>query len=320
MDKNKTWKYFKYAIGEIVLVVIGILIALYLNNQNQISKSNVKIDKLMEEVLLDLERNINQTNNLLRFYSDKDSLYSLVLNDQVTYDDYATNKTGQELKALTTWYAVSRMQQSAYDNLLGEQNSIPEKYTSIIRDLKKLNVSDKKFLDKYSDIVENMSNQNIQKRADNYEWYSNSKLDNPDRIEFMLKDYRYKNEVKHYSTITAFYVAFISDYNFLARRCYKEIAVLLNKPIDKQLNNYPEVAKSLVGSWQTEQAPGAIIRIYIKDERLLYSNNFDTISGHITILSNTKYVIENIFCTIVQEGDDIVVKTNDGSVWRKAEE
>ena len=34
MGKNKTGKYFKYAIGEIVLVVIGILIALSINNWN----------------------------------------------------------------------------------------------------------------------------------------------------------------------------------------------------------------------------------------------------------------------------------------------
>ena len=35
MEKNKTGKYLKYAIGEIVLVVIGILIALSINNWNQ---------------------------------------------------------------------------------------------------------------------------------------------------------------------------------------------------------------------------------------------------------------------------------------------
>ena len=35
MEKNKTSKYVKYAIGEIVLVVIGILIALQINNWNQ---------------------------------------------------------------------------------------------------------------------------------------------------------------------------------------------------------------------------------------------------------------------------------------------
>jgi len=35
MEKNKTGKYLKYAFGEIVLVVIGILIALQINNWNQ---------------------------------------------------------------------------------------------------------------------------------------------------------------------------------------------------------------------------------------------------------------------------------------------
>jgi len=36
--ENKSGKYFKYAIGEIILVVIGILIALQINNWNEIRK------------------------------------------------------------------------------------------------------------------------------------------------------------------------------------------------------------------------------------------------------------------------------------------
>ncbi len=35
LTEGKTSKYFKYAIGEIVLVVIGILIALQINNWNE---------------------------------------------------------------------------------------------------------------------------------------------------------------------------------------------------------------------------------------------------------------------------------------------
>jgi len=38
LSEGKTGKYFKYAIGEIVLVVLGILIALQLNNLNEIAK------------------------------------------------------------------------------------------------------------------------------------------------------------------------------------------------------------------------------------------------------------------------------------------
>jgi hypothetical protein len=53
--ENKTGKYFKYAIGEIILVVIGILIALWLNNLNQQrielqESSKLKIE-LKEELL-----------------------------------------------------------------------------------------------------------------------------------------------------------------------------------------------------------------------------------------------------------------------------
>lgn len=35
MEKNNTGKYLKYALGEIVLVVIGIMIALSINNWNE---------------------------------------------------------------------------------------------------------------------------------------------------------------------------------------------------------------------------------------------------------------------------------------------
>jgi hypothetical protein len=38
-DDNKPLKYARYAIGEIVLVVIGILIALSINNWNEERKS-----------------------------------------------------------------------------------------------------------------------------------------------------------------------------------------------------------------------------------------------------------------------------------------
>jgi len=37
-DDNKPMKYMRYAIGEIVLVVIGILFTLQINNWNEVGK------------------------------------------------------------------------------------------------------------------------------------------------------------------------------------------------------------------------------------------------------------------------------------------
>ena len=57
--ENKTGKYFKYAIGEIVLVVIGILIALQINNWNENRKTeNIKQDyyyQILEDLKKDLK-------------------------------------------------------------------------------------------------------------------------------------------------------------------------------------------------------------------------------------------------------------------------
>ena len=54
--ENKTGKYLKYAVGEIILVVIGILIALQINNWNQ----QRILEKQSQQVLLDLREEINE--------------------------------------------------------------------------------------------------------------------------------------------------------------------------------------------------------------------------------------------------------------------
>nr|WP_321230731.1 DUF6090 family protein [uncultured Psychroserpens sp.] len=57
MEKNKTRKYLKYAIGEIVLVVIGILIALQINNWNQNQSDRKKEVTILEELKKEFEEN-----------------------------------------------------------------------------------------------------------------------------------------------------------------------------------------------------------------------------------------------------------------------
>jgi len=59
--ENKTGKYFKYAIGEIVLVVIGILIALQINTWNENQKHLKKEHIFLDEVLESLKRDLGRT-------------------------------------------------------------------------------------------------------------------------------------------------------------------------------------------------------------------------------------------------------------------
>ncbi len=56
MEKNKTGMYLKYAIGEIILVVIGILIALQINNWNENRKNNEVRTNYYIQMLQDFEK------------------------------------------------------------------------------------------------------------------------------------------------------------------------------------------------------------------------------------------------------------------------
>lgn len=77
LSENKFSKYFKYAIGEIVLVVVGILIALQINNWNQQRLKSNQEYKLLLELRTDLE--ITQ-NELKQDISNLDSVYGITEN------------------------------------------------------------------------------------------------------------------------------------------------------------------------------------------------------------------------------------------------
>ena len=69
--ENKTSKYFKYAIGEIILVVIGILIALQINNWNEERKTRQSEIKYLTNIKLDIERDLVSLDIQIKLRKDK---------------------------------------------------------------------------------------------------------------------------------------------------------------------------------------------------------------------------------------------------------
>ena len=94
MEKNKTGKYFKYAIGEIVLVMIGILLALQVSNWNQERKDRISERKLLDNIHRDFVHNKVGFDSLKAIhYRGLDGLNKLVdlfplSNDSLKYEAY----------------------------------------------------------------------------------------------------------------------------------------------------------------------------------------------------------------------------------------
>ena len=69
--ENKTGTYFKYAIGEIVLVVIGILIAISINNWNETNKNEREQIVFLNNLKNDLKNDLIQLDQILKLQKEK---------------------------------------------------------------------------------------------------------------------------------------------------------------------------------------------------------------------------------------------------------
>ena len=85
MENNATGKYFKYAIGEILLVMIGILLALQVNNWNNSridnSKEQAILKNLQEDIITNIDNLDNVYNNSMEAYQASVILLNIIKED-----------------------------------------------------------------------------------------------------------------------------------------------------------------------------------------------------------------------------------------------
>ena len=77
LSEGKIGKYFKYAVGEIVLVVIGILIALQINNWNENKKLSETTQVYYRQLLKDLNADKAYISQKIEMYRERTSRYNL---------------------------------------------------------------------------------------------------------------------------------------------------------------------------------------------------------------------------------------------------
>ena len=160
MEKNKTGKYFKYAIGEIILVVIGILIALSINNWNESIKqsasekefltsikNDLKQDKAFIQVVLEIiepktEAYEALNSDLLNLYNNDreslDSIFQIYFKSQRTFypisGSYESAVSGNQITVFRNKKLIQKvikLYNSTYDRLIDNGQILDERWAFI---------------------------------------------------------------------------------------------------------------------------------------------------------------------------------------------
>jgi len=197
---SQTFKYLKYAIGEIVLVVLGILIALQINNWNEEKKSDEKTKLLFSEVQKELLHNIKRTNYIIDFYLMRDSILYKVIKKKADAQDYKTNPY---YKYLQLSYDRVVVEDDAFRNLLSSESSFTRKQDTFISHLKNLYGVDKLEVENYDNYTMAKARDFEKKMINEKSWYSDHVAGNvtDEMLEYFLNDPIYLNHVSNYSIV-----------------------------------------------------------------------------------------------------------------------
>ncbi|MGI9531636.1 hypothetical protein [Lutimonas sp.] len=196
-DDNQFIKYSRYAIGEIILVVLGILIALQVNDMNESKKQKNQLISKLKKVESELILNIQYLDRQINFALETDSLLRTIINEQVELKTYKESPLYPNL--ITTYQNVDVLD-NTYKSFVSNQENIPESLDSL-----------KMYLDAFYqfDVVGMMSSSGLVAEVcadyiiflrDDKVWYKDIKLGSmtDEMYDFHLHDQRFMNYAYFY--------------------------------------------------------------------------------------------------------------------------
>ncbi len=219
---NKVSSYLLYAIGEIILVMIGILLALQVNNWNEKRKHNKELIGVLQTIHSDMVVDTTTASGIIKFYKENSKNSIKIINREVTMENFRDNL---QCFGLVTTYQPFNIQRSGFERLkmISETNNI--KKDSLINDIVTVYSQFLPLLDKSNERMEDeiMSNFNAYK---SHEWFVDLFQNNLNEkiVEYFVlsEDYR-KRVVSHNILAARNHLALTESYVLNAKKILESI-------------------------------------------------------------------------------------------------
>ena len=234
--ENKFSKYLAYAIGEIFLVVVGILIALWINSMNQERINEAKAVTILNEIQRDLKKDINEAKSIINRFITHDSIARLLLWDKLTADEMFSDET--KSYGIVFQDITFKTSENGYVNFKRNLNNIPIKYNSISNKLKDLYDTRRADVEAKNEVIISNVLENLD-RVNRFDWnVASLKGAMPDEAKnYFMRDLEFKKIVlKYMNGIRNVFIA-TEIYKRTAISIHNEISKILN--IDDDIPNFP---------------------------------------------------------------------------------
>ena len=289
---NKVSKYLLYAIGEIALVMIGILLALQVNTWNENKKANVKFNQLLVNVFNDLEVDLKVAPRVIAYYQVRDTIATNVINGKYSVSDYKKN---QSPFPMIFQYFPFRITDMGYNALMQNTENIPSKHKELIADLNRQYIVITEAVESTL-IVQRRIAENANSRYTlNFPWYSqNDAVNDEKRGQHFANDPIYKNEVRTYRSYGfGAYSGSISSFYGQGLILYLTLKTILNdtNPLPsffpKNADSYEIDKLDYVGEYSN---PNAIDRnLFIKEKNGFLIIDYDGGYSLLSLISKDKF-------------------------------
>ena len=131
-DQNKPLKYFRYAVGEIVLVMIGILLALQVNNWNEARKDQRTLTNILQNIAADMRVDALNIKEIMEYSEEENKKIKSFL-DHEDYSGFTRDSLEQHL-VVYSYSTGWRM--SGFDNLRDSGITEYGEYTEVVKRIK----------------------------------------------------------------------------------------------------------------------------------------------------------------------------------------
>lgn len=199
---NGLKKYAIYALGEIVLVVVGILIALGINSWNQSRLEINRQEVIAKAVLKQMKRDLILIEDQLLYMDSEEEIYDLFLTDRTLTEDEQIKKLLRGPFLVTTGFKILNLDDKVND-LLKQRGNTESRYSNLLDKIEIRYIQTGKVLSMSEEVIVKELLNNLDHIRANHEWYyklvTTGDLDVSEFEYFASADYR--NRVAHMGLI-----------------------------------------------------------------------------------------------------------------------